>query len=53
MENERFNNDIQKQNQKLQRADQSFQGSYGNVQQVKGEGFEESRDNLEVNGQLE
>lgn len=53
MENERFNNDIQKQAQKLQRAEQSFQGSYGNVQQVKGEGFEESKENLEVNGQLE
>merc|ERR1712046_146466 len=53
MENERFNNDIQNQLQKLQRADQSFQSSYNNVQQVKGEGFEESKENLEINGQVE
>lgn len=53
MENDRFINDINMQMGKFQRADQAFQSSYSNVQQVKGEGFEESKDNFEVNGLTE
>jgi len=53
MENDRFINDINTQMGKLERADQGFQASISNVQQVKGEGFEESKENFEINGMTE
>ena len=53
MEKDRFNQDIQNQMQKQQRAENSCQASYNNVKQVKGDGFDESRDNMEIQGQVE
>ena len=53
MEKERFNKDISLQIGKIQRAQQQFQSNYNNVRAVKGDGFDESVENMEVMAQVE
>ena len=45
---DRFQNDIAKQGEKLQRAEQSYNASYNNVRQVRGEEFDESAENMDI-----
>ena len=52
LENERFGGDIGKQMGKAEKAQQSMQSSLNNVRQVK-EGFDDSAENVEINGQVE
>ena len=53
MQKERFNQDINAQMQKYQRAQQSFGASVNNVKQVKGDGFEDSLENILVMAEVE
>lgn len=51
MENDRFNQDINKQMQKLQKAERSHNASLNNINNIKqavGENFEESKENYEI-----
>jgi len=53
MEKERFNQDINAQYAKIQRAQQSFSAALNNVKQVKGDTFDDSKENVEVMATLE
>lgn len=51
MEFDRINNEVDKLTDKANQANQSYYSSFNNVKQVKGAGFEESKEAIEVLGQ--
>ena len=53
MEKERFQQDINAQFYKIEKAQGTFSAALNNVKQVKGDQFEESAQNLEVMAILE
>mmetsp|Transcript_31719 Transcript_31719/g.48598 ORF Transcript_31719/g.48598 Transcript_31719/m.48598 type:complete len:130 (+) Transcript_31719:2322-2711(+) len=53
LEKDRFQNDINAQMQKMDRVQQQYGSSLDNVKQVRGEGFDESRENVEIQGLVE
>jgi len=53
MEKDRFQQDINAQMKKMDRAQQSFGSSLNNVKQVRGDGFEESKEFIEIQGHVE
>ena len=53
MERDRFQQDINAQMSKVGRSQNAFQAAYSNIQQIKGEGFGESKDYYEVIADVE
>lgn len=53
MEYDRINGDVERLAEKAQQADQSEQTSFNNVNQVKGQGFPESKEAVEVQAHQE
>ena len=53
MENDRISNDIGNQMQKLQRAEQSYSANYNNIKQVRGDGFDDTAENAEIDATIE
>lgn len=53
MERGRFDQDINAQLSKFQRAEGSFQAAYNNVKQVQGDAFDDSKENVEIIAEVE
>jgi hypothetical protein len=48
LEKERFQSDINAQNKKMEKAQNSFLASYNNVKAVRGGEFDESKEAIEI-----
>ena len=48
MYKEKIEKELTEQNDKIERAQRSFQSKYNNVKSIKGEGFEDTKENLEI-----
>ena len=53
LEKERFQKDIALQMQKIERAQQQYEANFNNVMQIKGEGFDQSIENMEIQNNVE